>query len=187
MWGSGRLVTAFAVGHIGATLVVAAGLTTAVRLGWLPVSVSRATDVGMSYGAAAVLGALALAIAPRWRPAWVGWWLAVAIAVAVMDDGDFTEVGHAVALVLGMLASTRFGGPGRWSPPRYLLLAVAALFGYLMLVDTDSALLAGVAGLLGASLAYAVGWLVRDLRAREVPDDGHLVAVPRGREATCGE
>ena len=53
MWGSGRLVVAFAVGHVGATLLVAAGLTAAVELGWLPLSVSRATDVGMSYGAAA--------------------------------------------------------------------------------------------------------------------------------------
>ena len=41
------------------------------------VDVSRATDVGMSYGAAAVLGALTAAIPRRWRPAWIGWWLAV--------------------------------------------------------------------------------------------------------------
>jgi hypothetical protein len=40
---------------------VAAGLTAGVELGWLPVSVSRATDVGMSYGATAVLGSLVLA------------------------------------------------------------------------------------------------------------------------------
>src|SRR3954447_16233230 len=31
---SGRLVVAFAAGHIGATLMVAAGLTAAVELGW---------------------------------------------------------------------------------------------------------------------------------------------------------
>ena len=68
---SGRLVVAFAAGHIGATLLVAAGLTAAVELGWLPLSVSRATDVGMSYGAAAVLGSLTAAIPRRWRPAWI--------------------------------------------------------------------------------------------------------------------
>ena len=56
------LVATFAAGHIGATLLVAAGLTAAVELGWLPLSVSRATDVGMSYGAAAVLGSLTAAI-----------------------------------------------------------------------------------------------------------------------------
>ena len=51
LWRSGRLVVAFAVGHVGATLLVAVGLTAAVELGWLPLSVTRATDVGMSYGA----------------------------------------------------------------------------------------------------------------------------------------
>ena len=80
MWGSGRLVVAFVAGHVGATLLVAAGLTVAVELGWLPLSVSRATDVGMSYGAAAVLGSLTTAIPRRWRPAWIGWWLAVGVA-----------------------------------------------------------------------------------------------------------
>ena len=56
MWRSGRLVVAFAVGHIGATLLVAVGLTAAVELGWMSTDVTRATDVGMSYGASAVLG-----------------------------------------------------------------------------------------------------------------------------------
>src|ERR1700682_665275 len=54
LWRSGRLVVAFAVGHIGAPLLVALGLTAAVALGWVPVSVTHATDVGMSYGATAV-------------------------------------------------------------------------------------------------------------------------------------
>ena len=80
LWQGRRLVQAFAVGHIGATLVVAAGLGTAIRLGWLPVAVTRASDVGISYGAAAVLGALTAALSARWRPAWIGWWLAIAAA-----------------------------------------------------------------------------------------------------------
>jgi hypothetical protein len=56
LWGSGRLVVAFVVGHIGATLLVALGLTAAIERGWVPGSLTRVTDVGMSYGAAAVLG-----------------------------------------------------------------------------------------------------------------------------------
>ena len=35
-----RLVVAFLVGHIGATLVVAAALAAAVELGWMPASVT---------------------------------------------------------------------------------------------------------------------------------------------------
>src|SRR5947207_1960908 len=46
-----RLILAFLVGHIGATLVVAAAVAGAVEFGWLPFSITRASDVGMSYGA----------------------------------------------------------------------------------------------------------------------------------------
>ena|ERR1700682_2380571 len=150
LWRSGRLVVAFAVGHIGATLLVALGLTAAVALGWLPVSVTHATDVGMSYGATAVLGAVTAAIPQRWRPAWIGWWLAVGLVVVAIGH-DFTDVGHAVALVLGMLLSTRFGQPARWTPARYLLLAIAAAFGYLILANTELSMATATAvGLLGA-------------------------------------
>jgi hypothetical protein len=156
LWRSGRLVVAFATGHVGATLLVAAGLTAAVKLGWLPVSVSRATDVGMSYGASAVLGALTAAIPRRWRPAWTGWWLAVGVVVAALG-ADFTDVGHAVALVLGMLVSTRFGRPARWTLLRYLLLAAGAVFGYLMLANTGlSLIIATCAGLLGMVVGEVV-------------------------------
>ena len=156
MWRSGRLLVAFVVGHIGATLLVALGLTAAVELGWLPVSISRATDVGMSYGAIAVLGALTAAMPRRWRPAWIGWWLPIGLAVVAIGR-DFTDVGHAVALVLGMLVSTRFGRPGRWTVLRVVLLVVAAAFGYLILANTGlSMLLATVSGVLGVLIAEAV-------------------------------
>lgn len=156
VWRSGRLVIAFTVGHVGATLVVAAGLVTAVKLGWLPVSVSRATDVGMSYGAAAVLGALTSALPVRWRPIWIGWWVAVAVSVAALSH-DFTDVGHGVALVLGMVVSTRFGVPDRWTPVRYLLLGAAAMFGFMLLANTGPAMVASVgAGLVGAAGGWAV-------------------------------
>lgn len=154
---SGRLVVAFAAGHIGATLVVAAGLTGAVELGWLPLSVSRATDVGMSYGAAAVLGSLTAAIPGRWRAAWVGWFLAVGVAVAAVGR-DFTDVGHGVALGLGMLIATRFRRPEHWTPLHFALLGVAAAFGYLVLASTDL-LIATAAGLAGAALAEAIARL----------------------------
>src|ERR1700749_1953811 len=115
IWRSGRLALVFVTGHIGATLLVAAGLTAAIELRWLPLSISRASDVGVSYGAMAVLGALTVAVAPRWRPAWIGWWLSVGIASAVVS-AEFTDVGHSIALVLGMLVSIRLPGPARWTP-----------------------------------------------------------------------
>jgi hypothetical protein len=154
LWRSRQLVVAFATGHIGATLLVAVGLAVAVQVGWLPGSVSRATDVGMSYGAAGVLGALTAAIPSRWRPAWMGWWLAVGVAMAIASR-DFTDVGHAVALGLGMVASKRFGHPGQWTPVRLTLLGVGASFGFLVLGSTDL-LVATAAGLAGAVIAEAL-------------------------------
>ena len=96
IWRSSRLVVAFVAGHIGATLVVAAALAAAIEFGWMPSSISRASDVGMSYGALAVLGAMTAVIPSRWRAAWIGWWISVGLAAAIIG-GDFTDAGHTVA------------------------------------------------------------------------------------------
>jgi hypothetical protein len=167
LWRSRRLVLTFSLGHIGATLIVAVGLATAIRFGWTPISAAHASDVGISYGAVAVLGALTAAILPRWRPAWVGWWLAVGTVVVVADN-DFTDIGHAVALGLGMLLSLRFASQPRWTPLRLGLLGVGGSFGYLMLVHAGYPVL--VAPLAGAAAALTVhaaavarrrGWQLR--------------------------
>ncbi len=155
-WRSGRLALVFITGHVGTTLLVAMGLTAAIEFGWLPLSIARASDVGVSYGAVAVLGALTAAIPRGWRPGWIGWWLPVGIAAAVLGE-DFTDVGHAVALVLGMLVSTRLVGPAQWTRLRYALLAVGASFGFLMLAHGAwTTLVGGAVGLLGALTAVAI-------------------------------
>lgn len=166
LWHSGRLVVTFALGHIGATLIVAVGLTAAIRFGWLPLSVEHARDVGMSYGAAAVLGALTTAVPARWRPAWIGWWLAVGLLVLSITD-DFTDGGHFVAMVLGMLLSTRFSTTVRWTRLRVALLAIGGSFGYLMLVNiAATAVTAPLAGAAGALAAHWAVRLHRDRRTR---------------------
>jgi hypothetical protein len=48
-WRSGRLILAFGLGHVGATLVVAFGLAAAIQFDLSPMSVARASDVGISY------------------------------------------------------------------------------------------------------------------------------------------
>jgi hypothetical protein len=163
LWKGRRLVLAFALGHIGATLVVAVGLAAAIRFGWLPISVTRASDVGISYGAAAVLGALTAAIPSRWRPAWIGWWLAIALLAAASGE-DFTPAGHTVALALGMLLSTRLHSAGHWTPLRLVLLAGGASFGYLFLTEL-SLLMAPVAGLAGVLVALGAQWTARRHRS----------------------
>jgi len=157
---------AFALGHVGATLIVAVWLAVATYVGWLPKSVTIASDVGMSYGAAGVLGALTAAIPPRLRPAWSGWWLAVGMLNAAPGH-DFTAIGHALALTLGVLLATRFQAATRWTPTQLVLLAVSVVFGYGMLAGS-SPLTASIVGVAGALIALTAHWIARRWGRRRI-------------------
>lgn len=165
LWHSRRLVVAFAVGHIGATLLVAIGIAAALGIGLVSASIVDAADVGMSYGAVAVLGTFTAAIPQPWRPAWTGAWLAMAFGAVVLTRADFTADGHAIALVLGMAAGSRFGPSQGWTVPRYGLLAVAAAFGYLLLaygdLSTTTTAQLGLAGAAAAAVASALAGAYR--------------------------
>lgn len=164
-----RLALAFVVGHVGATLVVAAALAGAVEFGWLPLSITRASDVGMSYGALAVLGAMTAVIPSRWRAAWVGWWISAGVASAIIG-GDFTDAGHTVAVILGVLVSARFRQPIHWTPLRRLMLVASAGFGFLVLAHHWGTMAAApVFGVLGALAAHKIAQLVAGRGALRVP------------------
>lgn len=166
LWRGRRLILVFGLGHLGATLFVAVGLTAAIRFGWLPISVARASDVGISYGAMAILGALTAAIPTRWRAAWVGWWLAVGVISATVGGDDFTNSGHLVALLIGMVLSTRFPSTPRWTAVQYVLLVIGAAFAFMVLVHVELSLVtAPIAGLLGATTGHYIArwWRSRRL------------------------
>ena len=176
IWRSGRLALVFVTGHIGTTLLVAIGLTAAIEFHYLPLSISHASDVGVSYGAVAVLGALTAAVPRRWKPAWLGWWVPLGIAAVVLSD-DFTDVGHSIALALGLLVSTRLAGPAHWTPVRYTLLAVGGSFGFLMLAHGEwTTLIGGAVGLLGATAA--VGLACSRAARRPLPEPALATAEP---------
>ncbi len=172
---SRRVVVAFMLGHVGATLIVAVGLAVAIQIRWLPTETAWASDVGISYGVAAVLGGLTAAIPNRWRPGWMGWWIAIAVLVAMVNK-DFTSVGHTLALMLGAVVSWRFGTPAGWTPIRLGLLAVGAWFGYLV-IDGGSIPIAAAVGLAGAGSALLAHRLVVGWRSAE-----HAAHQPRGAE-----
>jgi hypothetical protein len=164
VWRGRGLILAFAVGHVGATLLVAVGLAAAIGAGWLPISVAHASDVGISYGAAAVLGGLTFVIPPRWRPVWIGWWLGTALVTA--SGADFTAVGHLLALTLGMGLSRRLGSTTTgWTVTRVALLAVGVAFGYLMITGSSLVTMV-VAGPAGALVALIAQWFARRRQLR---------------------
>ena len=174
-WRGGRLILAFGLGHLGATLIVAGGLAAAIRFGWVPISVARASDVGMSYGAVAVLGTLTVAIPASWRPGWIGGWLAVAVLAAFAGDG-FTNAGHLVALIIGMSLSAGFRVVARWTPVRWVLLAIGAAFGYLVLANELPLALAPIAGLLGALIGRCATHRWRSRRLPQSPQSHSRLA-----------
>jgi hypothetical protein len=111
---------------------------------------------------------LTAAIPGRWRPAWIGCLLALGVAVMAVGR-DFTDIGHGVALALGMLVAMRFRQPDNWTPARFALLGVGAAFGYLVLASTDW-LVATAAGLAGAVIAECWVKTRRRRNAAHQPD-----------------
>jgi hypothetical protein len=99
----GRVATVIGavLGHVGATLLVAALLAAGINDGRLDPAVERAQDVGVSYGLAAVAGLLAARVPPRHRRWYVLGLLAVCAAPLLLSP-TFTDVGHVVAALLGL-------------------------------------------------------------------------------------
>jgi Rhomboid-like protein len=159
IWRSTGLLIAFTVGHIGATLLVAVGLIAAIKAGWVPISVAHASDVGVSYGAVCVLGALTASIPARWRPVWIGWWLGITVTAAWAAEFDFTGVGHVLALLLGMGVSVRLPSMARWSSMHVALLTVGVAVGYFMV--SGSSMVATAGGVAGTAVAFLAGGIWR--------------------------
>jgi hypothetical protein len=101
-----RAAAVFAVGHVGATLLVAAGLFAGVRLGLLPAAVATARDVGASYGFLAVTAvAIRLLPGPPRLLATAG--IAIALGLALWSAPSFTAVGHLLAFAIGLACAAR--------------------------------------------------------------------------------
>jgi hypothetical protein len=110
-WGSRRVLGVFAVGHVGATALVAAGLLTGGGLGWVPASWFTAPDVGVSYGLVCIAGALTADVPRRLRAVWGFCWL-VPLAADLVSGANYTDAGHLCALLIGFgVAATRLRRP----------------------------------------------------------------------------
>jgi hypothetical protein len=99
--GAGRTVAVLVAGHVGATLLTAAGLWLAVRSDAVEHSVVDAKDVGASYAVLAAAAALAYVLD---RPLRVPYGAAlVALGVGVVSvSPDFTNFGHLLSILVGL-------------------------------------------------------------------------------------
>jgi hypothetical protein len=99
--GTRRAITVFAIGHIGATLLTAAGIALAVHFGRAPRGIERTIDVGVSYGAYCIAGVLTYRLPAPWRYAWAAGLLAVFSATSAVT-GEFSDYGHLTSVLLGL-------------------------------------------------------------------------------------
>lgn len=98
--GTLRWSVVFACGHVGATLLTAAGLWAAIRLDAVDQSVSRSADVGVSYGFFAVAAVLVYRLPRQVRLPYLAA-LGGYVVVAFVVQGTFTDAGHLLALLIG--------------------------------------------------------------------------------------
>jgi hypothetical protein len=98
--GSRRTIVVFAAGHIGASLLTAAGLWVALRVDAVEHSIEHARDVGASYGFFAVAAAGAALMGRRAQPYAVVAVCAYPLLMLALSHG-FTDVGHVLALAIG--------------------------------------------------------------------------------------
>ncbi len=98
-----RTLFAFALGHVGATVLTVAAIGVGVDQGLLPHDLAFALDVGPSYGLAALGGVLVTRASRRWQRRAGALALLAGLAVAVVVDGDFTDAGHLCAASIGLV------------------------------------------------------------------------------------
>lgn len=88
-------------GHVGATLGVATVLTVGIAHGRIALSVAHVADVGVSYGLVTVFGLLTAHVPRPWRGAYAAA-LSAVLAVLLVLDRSFTDLGHALAWLIGL-------------------------------------------------------------------------------------
>ena len=101
--GSGRTIGLLAIGHIGATLLTAAGLWIALRFDAVEPSVAHVRDVGTSYGFFAVAAGMTYLLAGVMRFPYVSA-LVGYLSIAAAHSGSFGDYGHLAAMALGFAA-----------------------------------------------------------------------------------
>jgi hypothetical protein len=127
------MLAVFASGHLLATLATELPVAWAIHQGWLAGDAAHRIDVGVSYGSAAVLSALAGLLTASSRRA-VLLVAAVMVIVPLLTRPGLTPAGHAAALAIGFLWwpwLARTGRLGSVRPAQALGLLPAGLGGRL--------------------------------------------------------
>jgi hypothetical protein len=99
--GGRRTIAVLAAGHVGATLLTAAGLWLALRADTAARSVVNAQDVGPSYAVFAVASCLVFFLDSRLRKAYLAALVGYGVLMVVVST-TFTDFGHLLAIGIGL-------------------------------------------------------------------------------------
>ncbi|MEU4845398.1 rhomboid-like protein [Streptomyces gilvosporeus] len=101
--GTWRWLLIVGVAHCAATLASQELVLLAIEGHRLPRSMTHVVDIGVSYGLAAAAGVLTYRLRSPWC---YGWLLGVLLffGVPLLTGATFTDFGHAISLVLGLVA-----------------------------------------------------------------------------------
>ncbi|MFI1566172.1 rhomboid-like protein [Streptomyces sp. NPDC020490] len=118
--GTARWLLVCAASHVLATLVSEGVLLLAIRDGVAPRSAADTLDIGVSYALAGVMAVLAYRIAAPWRYVYLAA-VAAVYGLPLAFAPTFTDLGHAVAVLIGLGCRPLSTGRGKaWNPKETL-------------------------------------------------------------------
>ncbi|MFC5719827.1 rhomboid-like protein [Streptomyces gamaensis] len=115
--GTWRWLFTVGVAHVAATLVSQEVVLLSIQDHSLPRSMKHVVDIGVSYGLAASAGLLAYRVPRPWRWGYLTG-LVLFFAVPLLTGGTFTDVGHAIAVTVGLLCWPLTQGRAPWDVSR---------------------------------------------------------------------
>ncbi len=99
--GTGRWLTVFVAGHIGATIATTTAIWLAITADLASQHLARGVDVGVSYGFFAVAAVISYRIPAHWRAVYLVLLILFPLSGAI-GGFDFTDAGHLVAMGIGL-------------------------------------------------------------------------------------
>ncbi|KNB49055.1 rhomboid-like protein [Streptomyces caatingaensis] len=111
--GTPRWLFTVGVAHIAATLISQEVLLLAIEHHTAPRAMRHVVDIGVSYGLAAAAGLLTYRVPRPWRWGWLAG-LAAFFATPLLTGATFTDVGHAVAVLVGLACRPLVRGRRPW-------------------------------------------------------------------------
>jgi hypothetical protein len=128
--GTVRVIVVFGIGHVGATILTAAGLSFMIRHGLAPHRLRDVIDVGSSYGFCCVAATFSYRLPGVKRWLWAGTLLVGASALVAWNN-NFTDYGHLAAVIIGLCLYPLTRAPSVrhrdhwpiWRPPELMVEA----------------------------------------------------------------